>query len=87
MNGTIYTLITFNTQIDFLYTYTFNQRSFTLDTREFKNILEGVPLNNPKYQSIFVNFLTKTVMKLTAVQLYRMRRRQHEITCRIESHS
>ena len=38
MNGTIYTLITFNTQIDFLYTYTFNQRSFTLDTREFKNI-------------------------------------------------
>ena len=48
MNGTIYTLITFNTQIDFLYIYTFNKRSFKLDTREFKDILEGVPLNNPE---------------------------------------
>ena len=59
MNGTIYTLITFNTQIDFLYTYTFNQRSFTLDTREFKNILEGVPLNNPEVAEYVRQFLNE----------------------------
>ena len=59
MNGTIYTLITFNTQIDFLYTYTFNQRSFTLDTREFKNILEGVPLNNPEVSEYIRQFLNE----------------------------
>ena len=59
MNGTIHTLITFNTQIDFLYTYTFDQRSFTLDTREFKNILEGVPLNNPKVSEYIRQFLNE----------------------------
>ena len=59
MNGTIYTLIIFNTQIDFLYTYTFNQRSFTLDTREFKNILEGVPLNNPEVSEYIRQFLNE----------------------------
>ena len=59
MNGTIYTLITFNTQIDFLYTYTFDQRSFTLDTREFKNILEGVPLNNPEVSEYIRQFLNE----------------------------
>ena len=59
MNGTIYTLITFNTQIDFLYTYTFNQRSFTLDTRDFKHILEGVPLNNPEVSEYIRQFLNE----------------------------
>ena len=59
MNGTIYTLITFNTQIDFLYTYTFNKRSFKLDTREFKDILEGVPLNNPEVAEYIRQFLNE----------------------------
>ena len=59
MNGTIYTLITFNTQIDFLYTYTFNKRSFKLDTREFKDILEGVPLNNPEVAEYVRQFLNE----------------------------
>lgn len=58
MNGTIYTLI-FNTQIDFLYIYTFNKRSFKLDTREFKDILEGVPLNNPEVAEYVRQFLNE----------------------------
>ena len=39
MCSTMHTLITFNTDIDFVYTYTVDDRSFTLDTREFKEIL------------------------------------------------
>ena len=57
MSATMHTLITFNTDIDFLYTYTVNEQSFTLDTREFKEILEGVPLDAPEVSSYIEEFL------------------------------
>lgn len=57
INGTIHTLITFNTHIDFLYTYRYDSRSFTLDTREFKAILEGVPLDTPEVSQYIHEFL------------------------------
>ena len=43
MAGTMHTLITLNTEMDFVYTYEVNGRRFVLDTREFREILEGVP--------------------------------------------
>ena len=57
MCSTMHTLITFNTHIDFVYTYTVDDRSFTLDTREFKEILEGVPLNEPEVSAYVEAFL------------------------------
>jgi len=57
INGTIYTLIRFNTDIDFVYTYTFNDKSFTLDTREFRQILEGVPLDSPDVAQYIKDYL------------------------------
>lgn len=57
INGTVHTLITFNTHIDFLYTYRFNEKSFTLDTREFKEVLDGVPLDEPEVSSYIRAFL------------------------------
>lgn len=39
MTGTIHSLITLNQDIDFVYTYIHNERQFTLDTREFREIL------------------------------------------------
>lgn len=57
MNSTIHTLITFNTHIDFLYTYVFNQQSFVLDTREFKEVLEGVPLDTPEISQYIKEYL------------------------------
>jgi hypothetical protein len=57
INGTIHTLITFNTGIDFVYTYTYNGASFTLDTREFRQILEGVPLNSPDVSAYIKDYL------------------------------
>jgi anti-sigma regulatory factor (Ser/Thr protein kinase) len=59
INGTIHTLITFNTQIDFVYIYRFNDQSFTLDTREFKNILDGVPLDVPEVSQYIREFLNE----------------------------
>lgn len=63
INGTVHTLITFNTHIDFLYTYRFNDRSFTLDTREFKNILEGVPLDVPEVSQYIREFLNENKLE------------------------
>ena len=63
INGTIHTLITFNTGIDFLYTYSFNGRSFTLDTREFLNILEGVPLDMPEVSQYIREFLNENKLE------------------------
>jgi anti-sigma regulatory factor (Ser/Thr protein kinase) len=57
MNSTIYTLITLNTQIDFLYTYCFDDKEFTLDTREFRQILNEVPLNSPEVTAYLKEYL------------------------------
>ncbi len=57
MNSTIHTLITLNTQIDFLYRYQFDTREFTLDTREFRQILGGVPLNTPEVSDYIKEYL------------------------------
>ena len=57
INGTIHTLVVFNTGIDFLYTYTYNGQSFSLDTREFRQILEGVPLDSPDVSAYIRDYL------------------------------
>lgn len=57
ITGTIHTLITFNTEIDFIYTYSFNENSFTLDTRQFKEILGGIPLDSPDVSAYIKEFL------------------------------
>lgn len=57
MNSTIHTLITLNTQINFVYTYQFDCNQFTLNTREFREILNDVPLNSPEVSEYIKEFL------------------------------
>ncbi len=57
ITGTIHTLITFNTQTDFIYTYIFNDKSFVLDTREFKEVLGGIPLDTPDVSAYIKEYL------------------------------
>ena len=64
MCGTMHTLITFNTHIDFVYTYCVDERSFVLDTREFKEILEGVPLDEPEVSSYIETFLIENTAEV-----------------------
>lgn len=48
IDSTIITLVTMNTHIDFLYRLIVDGREFVLDTRQLKEILGGVPLNEPE---------------------------------------
>lgn len=59
MTSTMHTLITMNDGMDFLYTYKVNERQFILDTREFREILGGVPLNTPEVSTYIKEYLTE----------------------------
>ena len=63
MNSTIETLITCHPDTDFLYTYRYNDASFVLDTREFREILGISPLIHPRYPPISKNIWQKTNLK------------------------
>ena len=47
MNSTISLLINCNPDIDIVYKRAVDSESFTLDTRELKEVLGEVPLDNP----------------------------------------
>ena len=57
MNATIHNLIVYHPDTDFCYTYTFNDASFTLDTREMREILDGVPLDAPEVSQYIMEYL------------------------------
>ena len=57
INSTIYTLIAFNTKIEWIFKYSYDDRNFILDTREFKKILNGVPLNSPEVLKYLKEYL------------------------------
>lgn len=58
MTSTIFTLVTFNKDIDFLYKYKLNDREFTLDTREFREILgEGYDFGLPEVSDFIKSYL------------------------------
>lgn len=59
MNSTMHTLITLNTQIDFVYQYRFDDNFFTLDTRQFREILNDVPLNSPDVSEYIKEYLAE----------------------------
>lgn len=44
--GTIVSLIQCNPDIDFVYKHIYNSREFELDTRQFKQTLDGIPIND-----------------------------------------
>ena len=64
MAGTMHTLITLNTELDFVYTYEVNGRHFVLDTREFREILEGVPLDAPEVSSYIEAYLQENTREV-----------------------
>lgn len=48
INGTVLTLIQLNPDIDFVYSYSYEENSFTADTREFRQVLGDIPLSSPE---------------------------------------
>ena len=59
--GTLHTLITFHPDTDFLCEYRVDGRGFTLDTRQFREILGGVPLNEPEVSQYIREYLEENI--------------------------
>ena len=57
MTQTIHSLVTMNTHIDFLYTYSADDKSFVLDTREFREILGSGDFDVPEVSAFIKDFL------------------------------
>ena len=61
LSGSISTLIQASPDIDFVLDYSADDKSFTMDTREFRAILGDVPLNMPEVLSYIEGFLTENI--------------------------
>ncbi len=70
ITSTIHTLITFHTQTDFIYTYIYNAKSFTLDTREMKEILGDVPFDTPEISAYIKEYLAENKIETDGGVLY-----------------
>ncbi len=59
MTSTMHSLITLNKDTDFVYSYKVNERGFVLDTRELREILEGVPFDVPDVSDYIKEYLSE----------------------------
>ena len=57
INGTVHALVTLNSQIDFVYTRRIDSRSFTLDTRELREILGDIEFSEPEVADFIREYL------------------------------
>lgn len=60
MTQTILALITLNESINFVYRRSKDKASFTLDTREIREVLEDVPLSSPEIVKYLTNQLEES---------------------------
>lgn len=58
ITDTMHSLIVMNPDIDFVYRYRIDGDGFTLDTREFREILQGIPLNSAQVSLYIKEYLT-----------------------------
>ena len=59
ITSTIHNLIVYHPDTDFVYTYQYDDSSFTLDTRQMREILDGIPLNAPEVSDYILEYLTE----------------------------
>ena len=59
MNATIHQLILMHPNCDFLYRYEYDDRNFTLDTREFREILGDIPFHTPEVSTYIKQYLSE----------------------------
>jgi anti-sigma regulatory factor (Ser/Thr protein kinase) len=66
---TIRTLVTMNSGIDWVYRFKNDTAQFTLDTREMKEILDGVPLSDPDVSGYIKEMLAENHAEASADKL------------------
>jgi hypothetical protein len=62
--GSIACLIMGNPGVDFVYTHEYNQRSFTIDTRDIKRELDGVSINRPEVLRYIEDMIKVSIQEL-----------------------
>ena len=67
MTSTMISLITMNLHIDFLYRRKIDGREFTVDTRQLKEILGDVPLNEPSIAMWITQYINENTKQLMEV--------------------
>lgn len=68
MVSTMHQLIVMHQQCDFLYRYSYNDKGFTLDTREFRDTLGDIPFDVPEVSLFIKNFLKENTEEVNAGQ-------------------
>ncbi len=66
INGTIATLVQCNPGIDWLYTRRKDGREMVMDTRQFREILEDMPLDSPEVLGFLRDYLAENTAELLA---------------------
>ena len=63
ISSTIHTLVVYHPDTDFVYHYRYNGKSFTMDTREFKEILGDISFDTPEISAYILEFLNENKLK------------------------
>ena len=63
INTTIHTLVVYHPETDFVYSYRYNDKSFTMDTREFKAILGDISFDTPEISAYILEFLNENKLE------------------------
>lgn len=66
MPSTIHTLVTMHEEIDFLYTYRYNEDSFLLSTAQMREILGDVSFQEPEISAYILEYLRENTQEVTA---------------------
>lgn len=67
--STIVILITMNLSVDFLYRRRIDENEFTVDTRQLKEILGDVPMNEPSIVNWITDYIQENTKQLTEVYI------------------
>lgn len=64
ISGTIHTLVLYHPDTDFVYTYQYNQASFTMDTRQLREVLGDIPFDTPEVSRYILEYLTENKQEI-----------------------
>jgi anti-sigma regulatory factor (Ser/Thr protein kinase) len=59
--GTMIALVGSNPELDFILRYRLDENGFIMDTREFRQVLEGVPLSEPEVLRYIEDFINENI--------------------------
>ncbi|MCB2195435.1 MAG: ATP-binding protein [Bacteroidetes bacterium] len=65
--GTIVLLASANPEIDFKYIHSVNDKSYTFDTREVKEVLDDVKISNPKIRGMLKEMISENLNEIYVV--------------------